>query len=134
MGNNFISTAEVGDLGESIACRFLTEKGFGIVTRNYWKKWGEIDIVAEKNGKIHFIEVKSVTCENVSLQVMLKASEYRPEENVHPKKLKRMRRVIQSYLIEKNIKEESWIFDVLIVEMDMKNRVAKCRMLKDIIL
>jgi len=53
---------KTGDLGESIACRFLINKGFSIVERNYLKKWGEIDIIAKKDGKAHFIEVKSVSC------------------------------------------------------------------------
>ena len=55
---------EIGRLGEDIACRFLKEKGFKVVERNYWKKWGEIDIVAEKEGVLRFIEVKTVTREN----------------------------------------------------------------------
>ena len=42
---------KVGNLGENLACRFLAERGFKIVERNYRKKWGELDIVAEKNKK-----------------------------------------------------------------------------------
>ncbi len=50
---------KIGELGENIAVKFLTKKGFFISERNYTKKWGEIDIIAEKNNKLYFIEVKS---------------------------------------------------------------------------
>ncbi len=48
----------LGDLGEDLACKFLLKKDFVIIERNYLRKWGEIDIIAKKNAKIHFIEVK----------------------------------------------------------------------------
>ena len=50
-----------GQTGEDIACTFLKENGFEVLDRNYSKKWGEIDIVAEYMGIVHFFEVKSVT-------------------------------------------------------------------------
>ncbi|MBV9159572.1 MAG: YraN family protein [Candidatus Kaiserbacteria bacterium] len=48
----------IGDMGESIAAQYLERKGFRIIDRNYLKPWGEIDIIAEKSGIIHFVEVK----------------------------------------------------------------------------
>ena len=53
-------TQKTGEIGENIAVRFLVKRGFTVVDRNYTKKWGEIDIVAEKADKIYFIEVKSM--------------------------------------------------------------------------
>ncbi len=50
---------ELGDRGEEIACDFLTERGFRILERNFSGAGGEVDIVAEKDGEIHFIEVKT---------------------------------------------------------------------------
>ena len=50
---------EVGDRGEEIACDFLTERGFRILERNFSGAGGEVDIVAEKDGEVHFIEVKA---------------------------------------------------------------------------
>ena len=135
---NSITTKEIGDLGESIACKFLSNKGFEVVERNYWKKWGEIDIVAKKGGILHFVEVKSVTRENLGELggkfSRVTEGEHRPEDNVHPKKLKRMRRVIQTYILEKDIENSDWLFDVLTVEIDIANKVAKCKMLDDIVL
>lgn len=51
----------IGDLGEGIVCNYLKNKGFRIIERNYWKPWGELDIIAQKDGILHFIEVKAVT-------------------------------------------------------------------------
>ncbi|HXK35813.1 MAG TPA: YraN family protein [Candidatus Paceibacterota bacterium] len=49
----------VGDFGENLAARFLEEKGYRILMRNYHQPWGEIDLIAEKEGKIVFCEVKT---------------------------------------------------------------------------
>jgi len=56
----FANTKEYGNHSEDMASRFLQESGFVIVERNYYaRKLGEIDIIANKNGVVHFIEVKS---------------------------------------------------------------------------
>ena len=52
---------KIGDIGENITARFLRSKGFAIIGKNYLKPWGEIDIIVQKQGKIHFIEVKTVS-------------------------------------------------------------------------
>ena len=52
---------QLGDIGEGIACKYLEQRGYEVVERNYLKPWGEIDIVAQKAKKLYFIEVKSVT-------------------------------------------------------------------------
>ena len=59
---NFTSNSQkIGQLGEDIACKFLMKHGFSILERNYTKKWGEIDVIAEKGKKLYFVEVKSVS-------------------------------------------------------------------------
>lgn len=115
----------IGNLGEDIACKFLMKHGYKILDRNYWKKWGEVDIVAEKNKVLHFIEVKSVS----------RVTEYDPEENIHPRKRKRLSRAIQTYLLEKKVSDETeWQIDSLAVFLDFKTRRAKIRMIENIIL
>jgi len=99
-------TQKIGEIGENIASKFLVKRGFSILDRNYTKKWGELDIVAEKEGKIYFVEVKSVNCgKNLSsLQV------YRPEENMHPRKLQRISRAIQTFILSRPICQQvPWI-------------------------
>ena len=116
---------KIGDLGENVVCRFLVKHGFTVLDRNYRKKWGEIDVIAQKDRIIHFLEVKTVSCE----------TSYMPEENVHPWKLKRISRAIQTYLIEKNVSHETeWQIDVAAVFLDLSNKKAKIRMTENVIM
>ena len=116
---------QLGDLGEDVACRYLERKGFRIVERNYLRKWGEIDIVAEKGDLLSFIEVKSVT----------RATGLRPEENVHPAKLKRLHRAIQTYLLDHKVPEDRpWRVDVACVYLDFSTRKAKVEVIENVIL
>ena len=118
---------KIGEIGENIACKFLLKHGFKILDRNYTKKWGEIDIVAEKQNKLYFIEVKSVSHETTL--------GYRAEENMHPWKMKRISRTIQTYLLSKNVSEEKeWQVDLLVVNLDLNNKKAKIKKIEDIIL
>lgn len=50
---------ETGNEGEDQAERHLKKNGFKIVERNFFCRSGEIDIIAEKKGELHFIEVKT---------------------------------------------------------------------------
>ncbi len=132
---------KLGDIGENVACIFLEKNGFEIIERNYLRKWGEIDIVAKKKGIIHFIEVKSVSCvtfDNVSHGTLQQTQggqdgSYRAEDNMHPWKLKRLSRVIQTYLLEKKI-DEDWQLDLVTVKIDQKNRKARAEILENIII
>ncbi len=141
---------KIGEIGENIACKFLVKHGFTILERNYTKKWGEIDIVAQRQEnrglKLYFIEVKAVTRDfsNVSriTPQESKASygagnldQYRPEDNMHPWKLKRLSRTIQTYLVSKHVSESTeWQFDLLVVFLDMNNKKARVKRVEDVIL
>lgn len=52
------NTREIGRAGENIACGWLEKNGFVILRRNYFTSHGEIDIIAEDDRNIAFIEVK----------------------------------------------------------------------------
>ncbi|MBR6872204.1 MAG: YraN family protein [Ruminococcus sp.] len=49
---------EIGNAGENVVCAFLEQNGYTILARNYTVRGGEIDIIAEKNDMIAFVEVK----------------------------------------------------------------------------
>jgi putative endonuclease len=49
----------LGKLGEDLACRELTRRGYAILARRYRTRFGEIDIVAEDAGVVVFVEVKA---------------------------------------------------------------------------
>lgn len=128
--NNNLSTREKGNKAEDIACNYLKDRGFSIIERNYLKKWGEIDIVAFKDKVLHFIEVKSVTI--ASDQV---TRSYRPEENVHLLKQKKLRKIIQTYLNEKKFgKDFEFQFHVIAITFDVKTGKIEIKMLENVIL
>jgi len=124
---------KIGEQGEQIACRYLEKHGYSILERNYTKKWGELDIVAKKGGRVHLIEVKSKNT-NFAFEDSHKGADlYRPEENMSAQKIARLRRAVQSYLLERHIKTE-WQFDLAVVSMDNAKRIARVKLLEDIII
>ncbi len=128
------NSQKIGQLGEDVACKFLMKHNFSVEERNYTKKWGEIDIIATKEGKLYFVEVKSVSCETLPDPKDENPFIKRPEENMHPWKLKRLSRTIQTYLIHKRIGNTPWQFDLLLVYLDIKNRLARVRIIDNVIL
>ncbi|MCX6706486.1 MAG: YraN family protein [Candidatus Woesebacteria bacterium] len=128
-------TQKTGEIGENVAVKFLVKHGFLILDRNYTKKWGEIDIIAEKASKLYFIEVKSMSRTILDSVSRGTSADSRPEDNMHPWKLKRMARTIQTYLLSKKIPDEKeWQVDLLVVSLDLKNKKARIKVVSDIIL
>ncbi len=123
---------QVGDLGEDVACKYLVNKSYIVVERNYWKPWGEIDIIAKKAKILHFIEVKTVSREP---DEDISRESIRPEENMHPKKIERLHRAIQTYLIEKKISENTqWQLDLACVYLYVSTKKARVEILENIVL
>lgn len=52
-------TSKFGRLAEDFAAVLLSRKGYKILDRNFRSCFGEIDIVAVKNNKLIFVEVKA---------------------------------------------------------------------------
>lgn len=55
----------IGYNGEQKAEEFLIKKGYRIITKNFFSKYGEIDIIAQKKDTICFIEVKNYSKKNI---------------------------------------------------------------------
>ncbi len=138
-------TSKTGILGENIAETFLVKQGWKILERNYLKKWGEIDIIAKKGKSIRFVEVKAVSCplrpssseasemigDFVSRET--KIDYFKPEENVHQRKLERLNRAIQSYLLERDVSPETlYQIDVVAVWVDINTKEARVELLENV--
>ena len=50
---------EKGKKGEFLAARYLEEKGYTVIARNYHSRYGEIDLICRKDSYLVFIEVKA---------------------------------------------------------------------------
>ena len=144
---------ETGAKGEEIAAKYIENKGFFIIDRNYKRKWGELDIIVQKDGVLHFVEVKTVSRRSFGGHFEQEINNYRPEDNMHPWKLKRLRRALQTYLLESHFatpfaqgydgskkasrdkkQEIEWQFDLACVFLDQEKRVAKVKFIENIIL
>lgn len=50
---------ELGQKGEDLACELLAEKGYKIMARNYRYKRAEVDVIAQSDKLLLFVEVKA---------------------------------------------------------------------------
>lgn len=119
----------VGDVGEKVARTYLEKQGFFVVEQNHLRPWGEIDIVATKDGRLYFFEVKTVTREPGS------GGGFRPEDNMHRNKIRRLQRVIQTFLFQnKRFSDTTWQLDLLCIYLNLTSRKAKVERLENVII
>ncbi len=125
---------QTGNLGETIAAKYLTNKAFTIIERNYWRKWGELDLVArETNGKVHFVEVKTVSYETrVELEEAVSWNSWRPEEQVHQFKLHQIHKALETWIADNNY-EGDWQVDVIAVRLVPRERYASVKHIENVV-
>lgn len=82
----------LGKQGEEMAVKFLLEKGYQILAQNYRYKKGEIDIIAQQDKTLIFVEVKTRTNADFGL----------PEEAVNEKKAALILKTAENYIYEIN--------------------------------
>ncbi len=95
-------TKAKGNLAEEKGCEYLREKGFRIIDRNVYNRFGEIDIIAIRDNVIHFVEVKSAQSYEQAVY------------NLSSSKLQKLGRTIQFYLQKKKLNSD-YCIDALIV-------------------
>jgi putative endonuclease len=113
---------EFGFEGEDMAAKWLAEKGYQIMHRNWRYKQYEIDIIALKNNFLHFIEVKT-----------RHGSYYgNPEDSVGKKKFKNLQRAADEFLFLHP--GHKWIqYDILAITL-FKNKDPEFFLLEDVFL
>jgi len=103
----------IGQLGESLACEYLMDKGYRVLKRNYRKPWGEIDIIARsKTNILVFVEVKTLK-ENPVAELL-------PEDNLTSSKLSKLQRTSQEFVAENPdwIKgDRGWQIDLVAIKI-----------------
>ncbi len=133
MKKNAYTTKETGNLGERLACEYLGTQGYIIMERNYWKKYGEIDIIAKKDGIIHFIEVKTVSYETKqALEYAVSHETWRPEEQVTDRKLHQIEKALETWISERQYEGE-WQIDVAAVRIVPREIYAAVNYIANII-
>ena len=99
-----VNTKELGTIGESIACDTLRNKGYKILRRNYIFNRAEVDIIAEKDDRLIFIEVKTRISSYLTDPSLL----------VSIGKQKQIIRAADQY-VKDYYPEKEWRFDIMVV-------------------
>ena len=106
--------------GEELACRFLKRKGFRIIEKNFFTRWGEIDIIAKDKDILVFVEVKTRTSDKFGS----------PFEAITPRKLRLVKRAAQFYCLLKKIKNKPLRIDAITILF--KGELARVRHFENI--
>ena len=91
-----------GDIAETKACNYLLDNGYQVIERNFYSRFGEIDIIAFKEEVLHFVEVKSALDYELAVQ------------NITPSKMKKLLKTGDTY-IKKNGVKSAYMYDAIIV-------------------
>jgi uncharacterized protein (TIGR00252 family) len=111
---------QTGIWGEELAVAFLREKGYTILERDWHTQHRDIDIIAQQDDCIVFVEVKT-----------RRNSDYaEPEESVNYRKLKNLRQAINHYIQYRKI-NTPWRFDVITVVGTMRSTTPKINHIED---
>jgi putative endonuclease len=122
--------AEIGEIGERIAGDYLVSKGFDILARNWvqytktGKKFGEVDIIAEKDDIVRFVEVKTIKPpKDLPIDVDMGIT---PEQRVNYKKQRKLRALAQIWLNKsKEFANSEFQIDIISVIINLESRKAK---------
>ena len=102
------SIGGTGRFGEGVARRHLEDRGYEILDTNYRKRFGEVDIVARRNGTIVFAEVKTRHSSRFGTGL----------EAVDGRKQRQLARIAQDYLAARHLESAAARFDVVAVTLD----------------
>lgn len=130
-----MSSKKLGNLGEKIAEKYLKNKGYQILDKNYSFRIlgngqkGEIDLVAKKGEVFSFIEVKTSTLSNLkNKQGGFRQEVFPPELRVNLQKKRKLIKTAESWLMKKGVlQNQKWQIDVISVTVDQDNKKAKIR-------
>jgi len=91
-----------GDVAEDRAVSFLEDCGYLVIERNFYSRFGEIDIIATRNSVLHFVEVKSGEDYELAIQ------------NITATKLSRIIKTANVYM-KKNSLDSDFMLDAVVV-------------------
>lgn len=107
------SNRAIGDIAEKAAEAILLAEGYRILRRSYTVHGGEIDLIAEKDGALVFVEVKARSAMRFG----------QPEESVNLIKRRHLIYAAKRYLYEQSADFECYRFDVM--AFDLRARTYK---------
>jgi putative endonuclease len=96
---------EKGKEGELLVAQYLQKNGYAIISQNYRKRFGEVDIIAQQKDTVAFVEVKWRHNPLVD-----------PAELISPSKQKKIVSIAKHFLSTHNKEEIVCRFDVALIE------------------
>lgn len=112
----------LGDAGERYAERRLLEDGWRILDRKWRGESGEIDLVAEDDEGIVFVEVRT------------RRGEFRgrAEESITVAKSRRLLRLGSEYIArDPRLEERLWRVDLIAITLDATGRIQRYTHIRD---
>lgn len=94
-----------GKKNEDLAVDFLQRKGYTILQRNFYTRYGEIDIVALRDDTVVFVEVRSLSKTDFGL----------PQESLNKTKIKKIIKTAEYFLYKNNLTDKNIRFDVIAI-------------------
>jgi len=133
-----MTTIDIGNAGQRFAEKFLRQKGYKFIERNWRAKFGEIDIIYQKPapggfikrlfnrgpGDWVFVEVKALVNGSTAFQ---------PEDHVNPAKQQKLRQLASAYLSYKHIPDIGYQIDVVAVDLDEKLELVDIRHYENVV-
>ena len=113
----------LGQQGETLAAQRLQSLGYRLRERNWRCPVGELDIVAEKEGVLVFVEVRTRRGDRFGT----------PEESITPAKRAKLLEVAQTYLDEHAAEDRNWRIDVVAVEIGPRGEVVRLDIIENAI-
>jgi putative endonuclease len=107
---------KLGRWGEKVAATYLEAHGLRIVEHNWRCARGEIDLVAQEDDELVFVEVKTRRGRTLGL----------PEEALTPAKAQRLIMLGEAYLAANELVDVPWRVDLVAVELDAQGKLVRC--------
>lgn len=114
----------LGKRAEELACQYLSGRNFRILERNWRRRWGELDIIAQRKETLHFIEVKGERERMDGFEAFRRADK---------NKLAKVIRTARAWLTANGRPAETpWQVDIIAVTVDEENRQAHVTHFKNV--
>lgn len=114
-----IDKQTVGGRGEEMAAEYYENNGFYIAAKNFHSPFGEIDLIAESEDEVVFVEVK----------VRRDTAGYNPKEAVTASKIQKIRKTAEHYIYKSHIYNTLQPrFDVAEIVLDENNNFKNAKL------
>jgi len=117
----YMNNKALGKIGEDMAVRFLKRKGYRILLRNWRCLFGEIDIIAQENDFLVFVEIKT-----------RRSIRYGPGYlSVHSSKQLKLIKLAKLYLKRFGISDKPCRIDIVSITINIESKATDIELIKD---